>query len=243
MFLRAYFVSTEDREGIVRRLKRNLDTLDWETSISLEEVPYEDWSIAWRKHFRPVFPTPKIAICQPWESVSAPEGGFTILIEPKMAFGTGHHESTRLALKMLSKVLGEGDQVLDVGTGSGILSIAAVKLGAGEVTGIDTDPLAVENAGENLVLNGLEGRVNFFKGSVSDVDGLFDLVVANLLSSILIPMLPSLKRCLNSRSGLILGGILDREQTKFLEAVQAIGLVVEQVDQEGEWMCVFANKK
>jgi ribosomal protein L11 methyltransferase len=159
-----------------------------------------------------------------------------------MAFGTGHHETTRLALQMLAQALRAGDRVLDVGTGSGILSLVATRLGAGAVTGVDTDPLAVENACENLALNRLEGRVKFYRGAVSEVDGLFDLVVANIIRSVLVPMLPALKARLRGSGRLILGGVLDREETAFLGAVEAAGLAVEEVRHDGEWVGILAVK-
>ena len=161
-----------------------------------------------------------------------------------MAFGTGTHETTQMALRSLELSLRAGDEVLDVGTGSGILSIAAAKLGAGNVVAVDTDPLAVENARENLVLNQVEGRVDLREGSASDVAHSFDLVVANISSGVLIGMLRTLWARLKPLGALILGGVLRREEPAFLEVVgRETGLQVGAVDRRGEWVCVTATRE
>ncbi len=243
--LRAYFAPTGDREQVVAALRSALDGLvgPGKIQVGLEEVPPEDWAEAWRQHFQPIFPTPRIAVCPPWDRPPDPEGGFSVVIEPKMAFGTGHHETTRMALQALERRVGAGDRVLDVGTGSGILGIAAVKLGAGGVIAVDTDPLAVTNARENVSLNGVEERVRLFGGSITDVAGDFDLVVANIVSGVLIPMLPDLKARTRALGRVILGGVLDREEMGFLGAVGEAGLGVEEVLRDGEWVCVVAGSE
>ena len=238
--LTAFFPSTAGREEVAAALRRGLEGLE-AVAIRVENVPQEDWTVSWRRHFRPVFPTPRIAVCPPWDRATDPEGGFTIVIEPKQAFGTGHHETTRLALQALERVLRRGDRVLDVGTGSGILSVAAVKLGACRVTAVDTDATAIENALENFSLNGVETHVEAFTGSAADVAGVFDLVAANIASGALISMLSVLKGRTAASGRLILGGVLGREQPMFVRAVEGAGLSVEEVRCEGEWICIVAK--
>lgn len=250
--LKAYFAETQDRTQVTAGLRRGLDALCEqglphteglnEVAVRIDAVPQEDWSSGWRQHFKPLFPTPRIAVCPPWDQVPQPEGGCTIVIEPKMAFGTGAHETTRLALVAIDETLTAGDRVLDVGTGSGILSIAAVKLGAADAVGVDIDPLAVENARENVAKNGVAGRVEALAGSASDLDGTFDLVVANMISSVLVPMLPTLKTRLEPLGRLILCGALAREEPAFVGAVEAAGLAVKTVLREGEWVCVVVGR-
>lgn len=250
--LKAYFPETQDRTRVTTGLRRGLSVLCEQglphaeglnaIAICVDEVPQEDWSSGWRQHFKPVFPTPRIVVCPPWDQAPKPEGGCRIVIEPKMAFGTGSHETTRLALVAIDETLTAGDHVLDVGTGSGILSIAAVKLGAADAVGVDTDPLAVENARENVAQNGVAGRVEVLAGSASDVDGTFDLVAANIVSSILTPMLSTLRTRLNPQGRLVLCGVLAREEPAFVEAVGAAGLAVKTVLREGDWVCVVAGR-
>ncbi|MDA0748869.1 MAG: 50S ribosomal protein L11 methyltransferase [bacterium] len=245
--LTAYFSDGDNRDSLVFQVRRGLEDLIITNPeyteclralrIELDVVPQTDWTTAWQEHFHPVFPTDRIVVCPPWNRVPSPPGGFAIVIEPKTAFGTGHHETTRLALQQLEVTVEPGDRVLDVGTGSGILSIAAVLLDAGEVVGVDPDPLAVENAHENAALNGVEGRLLLLEGSVVLADGLFDVVVANIISSILTPLLPELKRKLKASGRLILGGVLAREEEGFRSVVEAAGLRVQKVVYEGEWIC------
>lgn len=207
-----------------------------------EQVPDTDWTLAWRSFFRPVYPTPRMAICPPWDRVSDPPDGFTIAIDPQMAFGTGHHETTRLALLGLEKQITSRDRVLDVGTGSGILSIAAVKLGAAEVMAVDIEAAAIENARANCVLNGVDAQVVLMQCSVDRVSGIFDVVVANMISSILLPIIPELAKRLHPEGYAILGGILQREREAFCAVLDRANLVLDEMLDDGEWLCAIARK-
>ena len=207
-----------------------------------EQVPDTDWTLAWRSFFQPVYPTPRMAICPPWDRVPDPPGGFTIAISPQMAFGTGHHETTRLALLGLEKKIMSGDRVLDVGTGSGILSIAAVKLGASEVMAVDIEADAIENARANCILNGVDTKVVLGQYSVDRVSGVFDVGVANIISSILLPIIPELAKRLHPEGHAILGGILDREREAFCTVLDRTDLVLDEMIEEGEWLCAIARK-
>lgn len=207
-----------------------------------EQVPDTDWTLSWRSFFRPVYPSPRMAICPPWDRVPDPPGGFTIAIDPQMAFGTGHHETTRLALLGLEKKITSEDRVLDVGTGSGVLSIAAVKLGAAEVMAVDVEAPAIENARSNCVLNGVDAQVVLGQYSVDRVSEMFDVVVANIISSILLPMVPELAKRLHPEGYAILGGILDREREVFCTALDGANLVLDEMLEDGEWLCAIARK-
>ena len=241
--LTAYFPVGRDSGRVISGLWSGLHALTGDMRafrVEVDEVPLEDWASSWKSRFRPVYPTPCIAICPPWERVDDPEGGFSLVIEPKTAFGTGQHETTRLALKMMHGVVKPCDDVLDVGTGTGILSLAAARLGAARVTGIDTDVLAVENARANMRLNGNPGNVVFRRGTLACVTGAFDVVVANIDVRTLAGMLPELASRVAVRGNLILGGVLAKEQATLLKAVRAAGLhVVEVVSQNG-WLGIRA---
>ncbi len=254
--LAAYFLEDGNRGRVIADLQCRLGKLtlsgDTQTGeqgdirIDHAEVPGEDWTRSWRAHFRPVFPTPRIVVCPPWDPVAAPEGGFSIVVEPKMAFGTGHHETTRTCLQALEQEVESGSRVLDLGTGSGILAIAAARLGAREVLAVDTDDRAVENARENVSLNGVGGRVQVRPGTVDQADGLFDVVAANVTSGVLGPLLPDLKRHLAAGGRLVLAGILAREADAFVSLVQEAGLAVREHVPEGEWttiVCVSAEDR
>ena len=232
--LTAYFEVAENKAEIEQALK------PWECRF--EPVPDTDWTLAWRSFFQPVYPTPRMAICPPWDRVPDPPGGFTVAIDPQMAFGTGHHETTRLALLGLEKKITSGDRVLDVGTGSGILSIAAVKLGAAEVMAVDIEASAIENARANCVLNDVDAQVVLMQCSVDRVSGLFDVVVANIISSILFSLIPELAKRLHPEGYAILGGILDREREAFCTALDRANLVLDEMLDDGEWLCAIARK-
>ncbi len=232
--LTAYFGAEQNEEEIRQAL------VPYECRF--EQVPDTDWTLAWRSFFRPVYPSPRMAICPPWDRVPDPPGGFTIAIDPQMAFGTGHHETTRLALLGLEKKITSGDQVLDVGTGSGILSIAAVKLRASEVVAVDIEADAIENARGNCVLNGVDTKVVLGQYSVDRVSGIFDVVVANIISSILFPLIPELAKRLHPEGYAILGGILDREREALCAALDRTDLVLDEMIEEGEWLCAIARK-
>lgn len=232
--LTAYFEAAENKAEIEQALMP--------VECRFEQVPDTDWTLSWRSFFQPVYPTPRMAICPPWDRVSDPPGGFTIAIEPQMAFGTGHHETTRLALLGLEKKIKSGDRVLDVGTGSGILSIAAVKLGAAEVVAVDIEAPAIENARANCVLNGVDAQVVLMQCSVDGVSEAFDMVVANIISSILLPMIPGLAKRLHPEGYAILGGILHREREAFCAVLNRANLVLDEMLDDGEWLCAIARK-
>lgn len=230
----AYFGAVENKADIEQAL------MPYECRF--EPVPDTDWTLAWRSFFQPVYPTPRMAICPPWDRVPDPPGGFTVAIDPQMAFGTGHHETTRLALLGLEKKITSRDRVLDVGTGSGILSIAAVKLGAAEVMAVDIEASAIENARANCVLNDVDAQVVLMQCSVDRVSGFFDVVVANIISSILLPMVPELAKRLHPEGYAILGGILDREREAFCTALDQADLMLDEMLDDGEWLCAIVHK-
>ena len=234
VLLTAYFEAVQNEEEIRQAL------VPYECRF--EQVPDTDWTRAWRSFFRPVYPTPRMAICPPWDRVPDPPGGFTIAIDPQMAFGTGHHETTRLALLGLEKKIMSGDRVLDVGTGSGILSIAAVKLGASEVIAVDIEADAIENARANCVLNDVDAQVVLMQCSAHAVSGIFDVVVANMISSILFHIIPELAKRLCPEGCAILGGILDREREAFCAVLDRANLVLDEMIEDGEWLCAIARK-
>ena len=210
--------------------------------LRVEAVPQEDWATSWRDFFQPIFPTPRIAICPPWDCLPDPLGGFTITIKPQTAFGTGRHETTRGVIQVIEQRIQTGDRLLDVGTSSGILSIASAKLGAAKVCAVDVDPIAVENARENFALNEVADRIDLKLGSISKVSGRFDLVVSNILFEPLVSMLRELKAHTSLTGKLILGGILIQEETAFRESIEQIGLFVDEVRREGDWICVIAAR-
>jgi ribosomal protein L11 methyltransferase len=201
----------------------------------------EDWSVRWKEGLGPRSVGPRITVTQPWNHVSEDGNEIVIVIDPAMAFGTGEHATTRGALRLMQAELEGGERVLDVGSGSGILAIAAARLGAAHVLAVESDEDAMETARENLERNGVGERIELIHALVDSAylaavraDG-FDLVVANVLSGILVPLLPPLAAVLRPGACLILGGILDTEAAGVVSAASAAGLAFVREDREGEW--------
>ncbi|HLU26480.1 MAG TPA: 50S ribosomal protein L11 methyltransferase [Longimicrobiales bacterium] len=201
----------------------------------------QDWSALWKQGLRPRRVGRRLIVAPSWTRPKRRRGDIVIVIDPQMAFGTGEHASTRGALRMLEDMVRPSDRVLDVGTGSAVLAIAAAKLGAAEVLGVDNDADAIINAAENVERNGVAGRVVVEHGHVDPayLDHLgsnrFDVIVANVLSGVLIPLLPAFRRSLAEGGRLILGGILEQEAPDVVAAASDAGLVLRASDTEQEW--------
>jgi ribosomal protein L11 methyltransferase len=206
----------------------------------VESVAAEAWEESWKQHFRPVR-LGELIVAPPWDTGPAGDGCARLILEPGMAFGTGTHATTALCLRALQRWLagrpgsGAGSSVLDVGTGSGILALAAAMLGAGRIAATDNDPVAIRVAGENALRNGLEGRVAFGTQPLEDLEAKFDLVLANILCNTLIELAGPLSARLARGGRLVLSGILV-EQAAEVAAAFAPMLVAVACESEGEWM-------
>ena len=170
------------------------------------------WASAWKERFEPLKVGRRILVVPPWNRAEMP-GRINLVIEPGQAFGTGHHPTTRGALRALEELCAARKfrRALDVGTGSGILALAMCRMGVGSIRAIDVDRIALDNARENARLNRLEDRVSFSSTPITRLSARFDLVVANILSSTLIEIAPALKRLVAEDGCLVLGGILNHE--------------------------------
>jgi len=200
------------------------------------KIPAEDWGSRWRENFKAVRVTSRIVVKPPWETLKT-SSAMVVDIMPRMAFGTGTHETTRLALELLEVHLRPTDAVLDIGTGSGILAIVAGRLASVTVLVLDSDPDAVRNAKENTILNQVEDRVKIVCGSVDCLKrGAFDLVVANIDRKVLKDLLPKLKRLTKHDSRFIVSGILDSERQEMEEAFFTSGYRVVELRQKNEWL-------
>ena len=238
----AYFENAGQRETATAALSQLRGTGAAIGGVTATPVPDEKWGERWREFFQPLRVTDRIVVRPPWAEMDPGPGGFVIIIEPKMAFGTGRHESTRLALRALERVVRPDDRLLDLGAGSAILSIAAAKLGA-TVLAVDIDPVALENAHENLTANGVADRVEIRCGSLDAVHETdFDAIVANIQSNVLIPLLGDLRGRLRPGGHLILSGILDREETQLRAALRRTAWGEPEVIGEGEWIGIVVER-
>ena len=210
---------------------------------AIAEVPDQDWAEAWKRDLVPLA-VGRAWVRPSWIAAPAPPGCAEVVLDPGMAFGTGAHPTTALCLEALSSLLADrpGASVLDVGTGSGLLAIAARKLGAGRVAGNDTDPVAVRVAQENAARNGV--AVELVPGPASAIPGSFDLVVANILANALVELAPALAARLAPGGVLLLSGLLAGQEGEVRGACEAQGLVPDRSRDaaRGEWRLVALRR-
>jgi ribosomal protein L11 methyltransferase len=200
-------------------------------------VPEEDWGRAWRENFKPIRIGSRIVVKPPWEAWPAVSGDLVIDISPKMAFGTGSHETTRLCLEMLERFMKPGLSVLDVGTGSGILAIAAAKLGASRADGVDIEEESAENAAENFRANGVEDRAAVRLGSLDEAAAEpYGLIVANIDRKTLAPMLPRFASHAGPGTILVLSGILAEEKQAISGLIAQTPFRLIESRELGEWV-------
>lgn len=212
--------------------------------IEIDDLPDEDWNEAWKESFKTFHLGRNIVVKPDWASYTPNSGEMVITIAPKMAFGTGHHETTQLILMMLEKYLKADQSLLDAGTGSGILAIYAAILGANPVIAFDNDDVATENALENAALNGVAGKISCFTGELKDAgEQQFDIIVANINRSVLLDLAPRFSGYLNKNGRLILSGLLVTDEDVIMEAYKKHGWTLIQKEQRKEWMALVLGRK
>lgn len=216
-------------------LRTYLHTIDSDVSVNETIVQRENWNREWQKFFKPVSISETILILPEWENPDSFDQSIITRIRPAMAFGTGTHETTQLCLKLLGKSVKAGDSVLDLGTGSGILGITALHLGANHVDGIDIDPAVGENALENIELNGMIGKFDLQITEQPELNDPYDLLVVNMVRARLLPILPAYYGRVHPRGTVVISGLLGAEDEEFREFLQDSPLIVEEQIAMNEW--------
>lgn len=216
---------------------------------SVTLITEEDWSSSWKEHFKPLRIGKRLVVTPTWENFSPTAGDVVLELDPGMAFGTGTHPTTMLCLSVLERLLsgsGEGEpqfqEVLDVGTGSGILSIAAAKLGVRRVTAVDIDPEAVRVAKDNCSLNGVTSTVTVSDTPLARICGDYDIVLANILAEDLVRLAPQLVERLKPEAFLILSGILIEKEELVKEGFANRNVTLTEVARENEWSCLVYRR-
>jgi ribosomal protein L11 methyltransferase len=248
---KVYFPRNGKGKKVLRALSRYLKSLEKivpemsRVQIETTSIPEQDWGENWKRFFKPVQATSTFVVKPPWSKIRLKKSQIPIDIYPGMAFGTGTHATTILCLKALERGLRKkGVSVLDVGTGSGVLSIASARLGAREVLGLDIDGAAVESARENVERNHVSEIVKIRKGRIGDIQKRFDVIAANIDLKNLKRMRWSLIHHLKGRGFLILSGILEEEKDRLCQHYMNTELLQWiRTDQEGEWVCLLFKKK
>ena len=222
--------------------------------LTAENIPYEidsilcknsDWENNWKKYFKPM-PVGERLLIQPiWKDKVEAGDRVVLNLEPGLAFGSGTHETTRLCLEAIEKHITPGCKMLDIGCGSGILSIASLLLGAGEATGVDIDKLAVKTAMENANRNGFdESRYTIYHGNLTDkVHGKFDVIAANIVADAIIMLSKGVDEFMNDDSVYIVSGIIDMRESEVVAALDEYGFRITARHEEGGWLCFECKKK
>lgn len=205
--------------------------------LTIRYVEEADWANAWKAYYKPIEIGRKLIVCPPWEDL--PEGNerLAIIIDPGMAFGTGSHPTTQLCLAALEDYIVPGMRVADVGTGSGILAIAAAKLGAGPIVATDNDPLAVSIAAENIAENHVDVATQ-----TAEPTGTFDLIVANILADVVIDYADRFAEWIRPGGTLIASGIIDARESDVRLSVECAGFTPLETQSSGEWVALVFRR-
>jgi ribosomal protein L11 methyltransferase len=246
--IKAYFPDVDLQAQLTTQFRIFLKNLN-EMGITVGKtstriIPNEDWSHAWRVYFKPVRIPPNFIIKPPWEKWKAVSGELVIDITPQMAFGTGTHETTQICLTLISDYSLSNATVLDIGTGSGILAIAAAKLGASKVLGIEINDTAVSNARKNILQNRVRSRIDIVCGSLDCLlPAEWDFILVNINRNVLKKLIPRIPLHLNSGGLLVLSGLLKEEEDKVRKVLENNRFIVERRLCKGEWIGLAVKKK
>ena len=206
------------------------------------DVAEEDWANNWKQYFKPEKIGARTVVKPTWEEYTPKDGELIIEIDPGMAFGTGNHATTALCINVLEKYVREGMEIIDVGTGSGILAVQAALLGADKVLALDFDPVAVKAAGENVALNHLEDKVTVRNSDLlkaADMKG--DIVIANIVADIILRLLPDVPNYLKGEKIFISSGIIDTRRAEVLAMYEKLGFEVLEVREDKGWVAIVGK--
>lgn len=247
--VKAYFAEEDNIEDVLAYVNERLSELKemgldlGEAKVEHEKMYEEDWANTWKQYYKPSKVGEKIVVKPIWEEYEAKEGELVVDLDPGMAFGTGTHETTRMCIQALERYVKEESTVFDVGCGSGILAIAAAKLGAKLAVGVDLDPVAVESSIENVGYNNLNNIEILHGNLVEVIDGKADIVVANILAEIICILTDDVKRVLKDGGTFITSGIIHDRVDMVCEKLEATGFEVIEKNRDGEWNCIVAKLK
>lgn len=246
--VKAYFSNEDDINKITKYIEDKLEELNnlgfdiGEGKVIINPVYEEDWANEWKKYYKTIKIGEKVVVNPLWIEYTPKKDEILIKMDPGMAFGTGTHETTMMCIEMLEKYIKESDIVYDIGTGSGILSISASKLGAKNVIGVDLDEVAVEAAKENVKRNEID-NVEIIHGNLVDVlKGKANIVVANIIADVIIDLSNKVDRYLVNDGLFIASGIIRDRKDDVIKALKSQGFNILEVKEMGEWVAVVSQK-
>lgn len=246
--VKGYFKDSENFMNTLNYIKESVDKLGefgfdkGEGIVTYHKVNEDDWANNWKQYYKPTKVGEHIVVKPTWEDYEEKPGEVVVELDPGMAFGTGTHETTRMCIKALEKKVEKDTTVFDIGTGSGILSIAAAKLGAKHVVGVDLDPVAVESAKKNLEFNKVNNIQILYGDLMEVVEGKANIVVANILADIIMFLSEGVRAFIEDEGYFIASGILNTQRDKVADKLKALDFIIEEVMEDGEWICIIAKK-
>ena len=247
--VKGYFSEEDNIEEVLKYIKEKLEEIKslgidiGDGTVEAEKMFEEDWANNWKKYYKPSRIGEKIVVKPIWEEYEAKDNDLVIELDPGMAFGTGEHETTRMCIQALEKYVEKDSTVFDVGCGSGILAIAAAKLGSKKAIGVDLDPVAVESAIENVKFNNVE-NIEILHGNLIDViEGKADIVVANIIAEIICILTEDVSNVIKKDGLFITSGIIHDRVEMVTTKLEECGFEVMEVNKDGEWNCIVAKLK
>ena len=242
VIIHMYLSPDENPAELLPLFEERLKTAAIPYTLNTEGVEQEDWQNAWKKYYHAMEIGARLAIVPGWEDYDTDR--IRITMDPGMAFGTGTHETTSLCLETLDELVRGGERVLDIGTGSGILAIAALKLGAAEAEGVDIDPMCVRTAGENAARNGVTEHFQVLVGDLSEkASGVYDLITANIVAAAILSLAPHVPALMKPDARFIASGIIDTRKEEVLTGLKACGLEPVEIKEKRGWVCVICKKQ
>ncbi|RXM75063.1 50S ribosomal protein L11 methyltransferase [Clostridium tetani] len=245
--IKAYYREDENFMKYLKYIEesvKNLEQLGFDKGkgiVTTSKVNEEDWENNWKKYYKPTKVGEKIVIKPIWEEYGENPEEIILELDPGMAFGTGTHETTRMCIESLEKYVKEEDVVFDIGTGSGILGIAAAKLNAKKVIGVDLDEVAVDSAKKNVGFNHLD-NIEILHGDLMEVvKGKCNIIVANIIADIIILLSKDVKKFLEDGGYFISSGIIKDRKEEVVDSLKENGFKIEEIKEQGEWVCVVAS--
>ena len=235
-----YLAPDENPAEILPLFKERLEASGVEYKLETSGIEQEDWQNAWKKYYHAMDIGQRLAIVPGWETYDTDR--IVITMDPGMAFGTGTHETTSLCLETLDSMVKGGERVLDIGTGSGILAIAALKLGAAEAEGEDNDPMCVRTAGEHAERNGVAEHFTVLVGDLSDkASGKYNIITANIVAAAILSLAPHVPVLMAPGARFIASGIIDTRKDEVLAGLRAAGLEPVEVREKRGWVGVLCK--
>ncbi|KNF09356.1 ribosomal protein L11 methyltransferase PrmA [Gottschalkia purinilytica] len=250
VIVKAYFPESEDLIDKIELIKQSIEKIPQYNldkglgEVSLSQVDEKDWEHAWKKYYKPKKIGERVVVKPSWEKYEEQDEDIVLELDPGMAFGTGTHETTILCIRELEKHVKSDHVIVDVGCGSGILSVAAAKLGAKKVIGVDLDELAIKVSNENKKINNVDDIIDIRHGNLLDVvDEKADIIVANIIAEVIVILTKDIKKVLTKDGLFIASGIILEKIDRVKNALEEDGLEVIDIITMGEWASIVSKIK